>query len=111
MRHICTAIVATLALAGTSFAQSEAIAWGGNYWGQCDIPAGETFVQVAGGDNHTLGLRADGTAGVLEQPGERMSALRVSRRSKHPMTRPVFSLRTIPFGVCMRCFHYVRTPL
>jgi hypothetical protein len=30
--------------------------------GQCDVPAGETFTQVAGGNFHSIGLRADGTA-------------------------------------------------
>ncbi|MCH2137282.1 MAG: hypothetical protein MK101_12020, partial [Phycisphaerales bacterium] len=45
-----------------SIAQSEAIAWGNNDFGQCNVPAGETFVQVAAGLSHTIGLRADGTA-------------------------------------------------
>ena len=61
MRYICTSIVATLALAGTSFAQTAAIAWGSNDDGN-SVPAGETFVQVAAGYDHAIGLRADGTA-------------------------------------------------
>jgi hypothetical protein len=38
------------------------VAWGYNYFGQCDVPApNEGFVAVAGGNCHSLGLRADGT--------------------------------------------------
>ena len=62
MRHICTSIAAILLLAGTSFADTTALTWGGNNHGQCDVPAGEVFVQVAAGANHSVGLRADGTA-------------------------------------------------
>ena len=62
MRLIYTSIVATLLLAGTSFAAENAVAWGLNSYGQCDVPAGETFLQVAAGGSHTIGLRADGTA-------------------------------------------------
>ena len=36
-----------------------AIAWGGNSQGQCDVPAGETFVQVACGAFYTVGLTLD----------------------------------------------------
>jgi len=39
-----------------------AIAWGHNNYDQCDVPAGETFVQVAAGEYHMIGFRADGTA-------------------------------------------------
>ena len=62
MRYFCTAVVATLVLAGTSFAQTAANAWGNNDFGQCNVPAGETFVQVAAAGDYNIGLRADGTA-------------------------------------------------
>jgi alpha-tubulin suppressor-like RCC1 family protein len=65
MKLLCTTIVATLAVTGTSFSAEPAIAWGYNGYGQCDFPAGETFVQVVGGGYHTIGLRADGTAIAL----------------------------------------------
>ena len=62
MRHVIATIVASAMLAGTSFAAETAIAWGYNNHGQCNVPAGETFVQVAAGVYHSIGLRADGTA-------------------------------------------------
>ena len=62
MRYICISIVATLALAGTSFAQNPAITWGNNGQGQCIVPVGETFVEVVAGSDYSIGLRADGTA-------------------------------------------------
>ena len=34
-----------------------AVAWGENYSSQCDVPAGETFVQVAAGSSFSIGLR------------------------------------------------------
>jgi hypothetical protein len=34
--------------------------WGGNFSGQATPPAG-VFSQVAAGESHTCGLRADGT--------------------------------------------------
>ena len=43
-------------------ADGTAIAWGYNDFGQCNVPAGETFVQVDAGYGHTIGLREDGTA-------------------------------------------------
>ena len=35
-----------------------AIAWGQNEYGQCNVPAGETFVSLSCGDHHTIGLRS-----------------------------------------------------
>jgi hypothetical protein len=35
-----------------------AIAWGENSNGQCDVPAGETFVQVAADSEHTISLKS-----------------------------------------------------
>ena len=61
-------IVAGLSLAfvgtSTTIAGTDGtpIAWGFNQQGQCNVPAGETFIQVDAGDYHSLGLRADGTA-------------------------------------------------
>ncbi len=38
------------------------VAWGDNYYGQCDVPAPNAdFVAVAGGNGHSLGLTSDGT--------------------------------------------------
>jgi len=38
------------------------VAWGHNYWGQCELPAPNAdFVAVAGGGYHSLGLKSDGT--------------------------------------------------
>ena len=42
-----------------------AVVFGGNYDGQCNIPAldpGVTYTQVAAGEIHTVMLRSDGTA-------------------------------------------------
>ena len=39
-------------------------AWGRNYYGQCDVPAGLADVtEVAGGAFHSLALKADGSQG------------------------------------------------
>ena len=59
MRTPLLTIAACLMLCGTSFAQSEAIAWGFNKYGQCDVPAGETFVQIAAGADFNVGLVKD----------------------------------------------------
>ena len=53
-------------LLGIGAAEAEAagsiVAWGYNGYGECDIPApNEDFVAVAGGWNHSLGLKSDGT--------------------------------------------------
>jgi len=38
------------------------VAWGANYYGQCDVPAPNAdFVAVSGGAVHSLGLKSDGT--------------------------------------------------
>jgi len=38
------------------------VAWGHNYDGQCDIPEpNNNFLEVAGGSDHSLGLKSDGT--------------------------------------------------
>ena len=72
MKYIYITLVATLMFAGTSFAGETAIAWGGNNHDQCDVPLGETFVQVAAGERHSIGLRADGTviAWGINGPGQ-----------------------------------------
>ncbi len=49
----------TIALAGSDLAL---VAWGSNFYGQCALPApGSGFVEVAAGEKHNLGLKADGT--------------------------------------------------
>ncbi len=40
----------------------QAYAWGNNNQGQSNVPDGEQFVQIATSGDHTIGLRADGTA-------------------------------------------------
>jgi hypothetical protein len=50
--------------AGVAYCQQTGsiLAWGGNYAGQCDVPApNEGFVAVAAGEDHSLGLKSDGT--------------------------------------------------
>ena len=42
-------------------ADGTVIAWGGNVYGACDVPA-VNFTQVSAGGYHSLGLRSDGTA-------------------------------------------------
>ena len=38
------------------------VAWGGNDYGQCDVPSPNSgFIAVAGGFGHSLGLRSDGS--------------------------------------------------
>ncbi len=34
--------------------------WGYNYYGQCDVPDSNDYVQIAGGEGHSLALRSDG---------------------------------------------------
>lgn len=36
-------------------------AWGHNGYGQCNVPEGEGFVAIAGGERHSLALKADGS--------------------------------------------------
>ncbi len=36
-------------------------AWGYNGYGQCDVPTGNDFIAVAGGENYGLALRSDGS--------------------------------------------------
>ena len=43
-------------------ADGSIVAWGYNYYGQCDVPAPNSgFVAVAGCEYHNLGLKADGS--------------------------------------------------
>src|SRR5437899_1318295 len=43
-------------------AATAVIAWGNNQYGQTNLPSGLTnIVALAGGDSHTLALRANGT--------------------------------------------------
>jgi hypothetical protein len=60
-------LVATNALAGVrsvgaNLSVGLVAAWGDNYWGQTNLPAGlADAVAVAGGGDHSLALKADGT--------------------------------------------------
>ena len=41
---------------------SSLTTWGGNYWGECNVPEpNQGFTAVSGGWGHTLGLKADGS--------------------------------------------------
>ncbi len=52
---------AARAAVGTlSDSSGEVVAWGHNGQGQTIVPTG-TFIGVAGGDNHSLAIRTDGT--------------------------------------------------
>ncbi len=102
MRYICTSIVATLVLAGTSFAAESALAWGSNQAGQCDVPAEETFVQVAAGALHTIGHRADGTALAWGDNGQDQCDVPVDETFMLVASGGYHSigLTGIPTGVC-----------
>lgn len=57
-----TIAVSTLSIwAATPVHAGRVIAWGWNYYGQCDAPAGDDFVAVAANWKHSLALRSDGT--------------------------------------------------
>ena len=62
---VCGCVVVGLLGAGAAWAQDgdgSIVAWGRNNEGQCDVPAPNTdFVAVAGGEFHSLGLKADGS--------------------------------------------------
>jgi len=51
-------------------ADGSIVAWGSNWEGQCNVPEPNTdFVSVAGGRNHSLGLKADGRAALAQADG------------------------------------------
>jgi hypothetical protein len=54
-------VVAGLLVPASALAQDghgSIVAWGSNYYGQCNVPAPNTdFVAVAGGGDHSLGLK------------------------------------------------------
>jgi hypothetical protein len=60
---LCVIVVAVLLLAaGPAFASGSVAAWGGNTYGQCNVPSPNTgFVAVAAGACHSLGLKSDGS--------------------------------------------------
>ena len=52
-------------------ADGEIVGWGYNADGQCDVPAPNTdFVAVAGGGEHSLGLKAPPVRGDLDGDGD-----------------------------------------
>ncbi len=56
------AVAAMLVGARVAQADGEVVAWGYNYYGQCDPPAGlGSVTQIAGGRDHTIALKSDGT--------------------------------------------------
>jgi len=59
---LLTAMVLLVA-AGTGLAQwiGEIEAWGLNDYNQCDVPDSAPFVAVSAGNEHSLGLREDGS--------------------------------------------------
>ena len=66
-------VLATVGVAMALPAQEVKIlaAWGYNYYGQTNIPAGLTnVVAIAGGGNHSLALRADGTVAAWGRNSE-----------------------------------------
>ncbi|MCJ0901938.1 putative Ig domain-containing protein [Rhodococcus sp. ARC_M6] len=59
---LAVATAAAAAPVGVPVASPNTIAaWGYNYFGQATAPAGSAFTAVAGGDSHSLALKADGT--------------------------------------------------
>ena len=53
-------LVILFVLSNPAFA-GEIVAWGWNNYGQCDVPTGNDFIAIAGGHDHSLALRADGS--------------------------------------------------
>ena len=51
--------LACLVLPGMARSQS-AVAWGDDNWGQCEVPNGLQYIQIAGGSQHSVALRSDG---------------------------------------------------
>ncbi len=60
---VFSSLVTVLAVAPAGAQDAGSIvAWGDNYYGQCNVPAPNTgFVAIAGGLFHSLGLKADGS--------------------------------------------------
>lgn len=58
-------VLAALACASSfAAAQSQVLAWGDNQYGQCNVPAlppGTTYTAIAGGHEHSLAIRSDGS--------------------------------------------------
>lgn len=67
--HICATMLAIMAAlvpraetAQGQMLEGSIVAWGDNGQGQCNVPSPNTgFVAVAGGANHSLGLKSDGS--------------------------------------------------
>ena len=59
---LISAVVFLLVPGVSEGSDGSIVAWGDNSEGQCDVPApNEGFVAVAGGNGHSLGLKADGS--------------------------------------------------
>jgi predicted outer membrane repeat protein len=56
---VVTAIL--VSMLGAPVRAGRVVAWGSNISGQCNVPAGQDYVQVAGGAWHSVALRADGS--------------------------------------------------
>ena len=52
---------AVAAWAGASPSTGYIVAWGHNDHGQCDVPVGNDFVEIAAGWSHNLALKSDGS--------------------------------------------------
>ncbi|MCK4341553.1 MAG: hypothetical protein KAY37_07520, partial [Phycisphaerae bacterium] len=65
VKLVCGCVVAGFLAPATAWGQDghgSIVAWGYNYDGQCDVPTPNTdFVALAGGGDHSLGLKSDGS--------------------------------------------------
>src|SRR4030042_217196 len=53
---LCSAVCA-----GQAAQTGSLCAWGANLFGETDVPTGNDFIAIAGGGNHSLGLKSDGS--------------------------------------------------
>lgn len=59
---IRSALAVTLGFTCLVYGQAgNVVCWGDNTFGQCDVPVGELFVDIAAGEWHSVGLRPNGT--------------------------------------------------
>jgi hypothetical protein len=87
-------------------ADGSIVAWGYNYYGQCNVPAPNTgFVAVAGGGFHSLGLKADGSivawglnrSGQTNVPAPNTGFVAVAGGALHSL-----GLKGVSGGECVR---------
>ena len=60
-RLALTVSAAFVLLASQGVWGGELVAWGWNDYGQCDVPPGNDYVAVSGGDYHSIALKSNGS--------------------------------------------------